>query len=497
MRRLSKSVIAALLVPLVQVALTTATVLSAGLVGGMALSQPAAAADKVYVKSKLASGLEVIGMESHKVPLVTIVLAVKAGGMTESPDINGLTHLWEHMFFKGNKRLPDQEAFNKRIRELGIVFNGDTSAEKVRYYFTLPSAYLEEGLQFMADAIATPLLEQKELEKERRVVLDEYDRSAAQPSFDFRNLQRVLTYGDKGYLRDPLGLRPIIENATRAQLYRIKDEVFVPSNSALLVSGDFKPAALHGLVEKYFAAWQNPENWQPVRAPAFPKFTQSASFVMTRPNVQNAMVQTSYEGPKARAQPLDSFAADVLVNLLNHKSGKFYKKFVDSGLTYGAGLSYYTQSQAGELEFFAQTEPENAVKVQKMLLAEVTEMLKPDYFSKDQLADVARGLVINHKRELNQPSEFIKDLAFWWAVTGLDYYDDYVESLKKIGFDDVRGFIKTYLVGKPHLDGILLSPEDAKKAALADTATPLVDKYLTMYRTSQATNPATPIPVKK
>ena len=118
-----------------------------------------AAEEKVYVSKKLDSGLEVLGMESHKVPLVTIVLTAKAGAMTETPDINGLTHLWEHMFFKGNKRLTNQEAFNKRIRQLGIVYNGDTSAEKVRYYFTLPSAFLEEGIQFMSDAISTPLLD--------------------------------------------------------------------------------------------------------------------------------------------------------------------------------------------------------------------------------------------------------------------------------------------------------------------------------------------------
>src|SRR5690606_25768199 len=84
----------------------------------------AQAAEKpAYETAKLPTGLEIIALEDHKVPLVTIVLAVKAGAMTETPTTNGLTHLWEHMFFKGNKRIPNQEAFNKRIRELGIVYN--------------------------------------------------------------------------------------------------------------------------------------------------------------------------------------------------------------------------------------------------------------------------------------------------------------------------------------------------------------------------------------
>jgi zinc protease len=170
-----------------------------------------AVTSSVYRSEKLKNGMELVFVEDHKVPLVTIVLSVKAGSMTETPDINGLTHLWEHMFFKGNKTLPNQEAFNRRIRQLGIVYNGDTAAEKVRYFFTLPAAYLDEGLQFMADAIMTPLLDQSELEKERKVVLDEYDRNASQPGFELYKVRRELIYQKLGFLRDPLGVRKIIE----------------------------------------------------------------------------------------------------------------------------------------------------------------------------------------------------------------------------------------------------------------------------------------------
>ena len=74
----------------------------------------------------------------------------------------------------------------------------------------------------MADAISTPLLEPNELERERKVVLDEYDRNASQPGFDLFNIERMLIYGNHEYLRNPLGRRPIIEKATREQLLQIK-----------------------------------------------------------------------------------------------------------------------------------------------------------------------------------------------------------------------------------------------------------------------------------
>src|SRR5262245_7196958 len=65
---------------------------------------------------KLANGLEVIVIENHAVPLVTIEIAVRGGSIVENPEFNGLSHLYEHMFFKGNRVIPNQEAYLKRLR---------------------------------------------------------------------------------------------------------------------------------------------------------------------------------------------------------------------------------------------------------------------------------------------------------------------------------------------------------------------------------------------
>src|ERR1700688_3296696 len=72
----------------------------------------------------LPNGLEVIVAENHALPLVTVEIAVRNGSMTEPPELNGLSHLYEHMFFKGNAVIPDQGAYLARMRELGMEFNG-------------------------------------------------------------------------------------------------------------------------------------------------------------------------------------------------------------------------------------------------------------------------------------------------------------------------------------------------------------------------------------
>ena len=102
---------------------------------------------------KLPNGLDILVLEDNSVPLATIELAVKNGAYTEPPEYNGLSHLYEHMFFKANKDYPSQEDFLDRVSELGIQFNGTTSYELVNYYFTLPKFNVIEGLKFISSCL--------------------------------------------------------------------------------------------------------------------------------------------------------------------------------------------------------------------------------------------------------------------------------------------------------------------------------------------------------
>src|SRR6201985_2272430 len=102
-----------------------------------------------YFWKKLPNGLEVLVIENSKVPLATIEIAVKNGAYTEGPEYSGLSHLFEHMFFKANRDYPTQEVFLKRTQELGALWNGTTNVERVHYYFTLGKDSLKAGLKLM------------------------------------------------------------------------------------------------------------------------------------------------------------------------------------------------------------------------------------------------------------------------------------------------------------------------------------------------------------
>ena len=102
----------------------------------------------------LENGLEVFLEENHLVPLVNIRITFRAGAIVETPDLNGLCHLYEHMLFKGNALFRNQAEFKAALKRLGVGrWNGRTSTEYVTYYITIPSEKDGEGLKFWAYAV--------------------------------------------------------------------------------------------------------------------------------------------------------------------------------------------------------------------------------------------------------------------------------------------------------------------------------------------------------
>ena len=99
------------------------------------------------------NGLEVIVVENHGVPLVTVEITVRNGSFTQTPEYAGLAHMFEHMFFKANDAYPFPDQFMDRGSEMGAVFNASTKEEQVNYYLTLSADSMEAGMKFLVSAL--------------------------------------------------------------------------------------------------------------------------------------------------------------------------------------------------------------------------------------------------------------------------------------------------------------------------------------------------------
>lgn len=418
----------------------------------------------------LKNGLDVIVIENHAVPLVTIEIAVKSGGFVETPEFAGLSHLYEHMFFKGNRAIPNQEAYLKRLRELGAAWNGQTQTERVNYFFTIPSQNLREGTVFMRDALFYPLFQQKELERERVVVLGEFDRNEANPVFHLtREVDRKLWY-QYFSRKNVIGDREVIVTTPREKMQTLKERYYVPNNSALLFSGDVNPEEAYALAEELFAEWKatdDPQKLYPV--PPHPPLKQSSTLAVIQP-VQTTTLQIAWHGPSMLEDTPSTFAADTLSFILQQPTSRFYRNLVDSGLFDFVGLSYFSQVHTGPINVFAQTSPERLDKAHAALMTELSHLTDPDYFTDEQLAFAKSQLEVSEIYGRERPTDFVHTVSFWWSTGGLDYYRDYLDNLRKVSRADIQNYVRRYITGKPSVTGVLISEENKSKVALLKNA---------------------------
>ncbi|MGI8950592.1 MAG: M16 family metallopeptidase [Chitinophagaceae bacterium] len=213
-----------------------------------------------YYWEKLDNGLEVVAIENSKVPLATIEIAVKNGAYTEGPEYSGLSHLFEHMFFKANQDYPTQEKLLKRTQELGAIWNGTTAEERVNYFFTFNKDSLDAGLRFLNACIRFPIYRIEDMQKERLVVDGEFQRGESDPGFQLWIECQKRLWGDLFTRKNPIGDHNIINTATPEKMMIIKNKYYFPNNSILVICGDIKHDEAFALADKIFGNWQSSGN---------------------------------------------------------------------------------------------------------------------------------------------------------------------------------------------------------------------------------------------
>jgi zinc protease len=301
-----------------------------------------------HMTKTLANGLQVIVVEDHAQPLTTVEIAVRTGSMSEPPEYNGLSHLYEHMFFKGNQVIPDQSQWLKKARNLGAQWNGSTNTEFVNYFFTTTSDHFAGVMEFMRDAIVSPKFDPMELEKERVVVTGEMDRNESNPFyFLFHETEKRLFYKYPSR-KDPLGDRQTVLKATVEQLRTIQERYYVPNNSVLLVTGDVKADEVFKMSESLYANWKRHEDpyvkFPLVQHPPLP----SSSVVLVEQPVQTVTGSFNWHGPSVKGSEIPAtYAADLLSYSQGEPSSKMQQALVDSGACVSIGIGWLTQVNVG------------------------------------------------------------------------------------------------------------------------------------------------------
>lgn len=427
--------------------------------------------------TQLSNGLDIFVMENHAAPLVYIEVALKAGAIKQSYETAGLFHLYEHILFKGNSKYKTAEEVQCALRDFGISsWNGSTGDEYVNYYFTIPSNLIEEGLEFWAYALQEPLIDEDELEKEKKVVISEINGDLAMPGKQLSQAINKYLFPKAPWQLDPAGFQENIEKCSRDDLLKIKNTYYTPNNAAIFIGGDVDKNLAVQLVEKYYGKWEAaivPSHTDQLEKP----FTQPKYIVQQDPGMspQTTQIMMIYTGPNSGTDTAATYAADVWGNLLSNPENKFTKRLCKDKNLKLPGPDYlmawyYTKLASGRINFMAAfNHSDNVVDLadyfyKTIAKDEIPQMIKnKNYFSKKEYENIHKaskdGELISHETAKG----FLSELRFWWASAPKDYFFTYHDNLEKITPTDIGNFLQEYVVENHPLIVVKVHPSVYEK----------------------------------
>lgn len=192
-----------------------------------------------YKLTTLKNGLRVITVPTKNSEVVSVAISVSAGADYESKKESGISHFLEHMFFKGTETR-DVKDIRDEIKEMGARHNAYTSSFNTHYYIDSHVKFFSKSLDILSDLFLNSIFPEKEIEKERGVILSEIDRSMDNPpAQSFYNLINLM-YGDQPAGRKVLGSKENIRRFNRDDFIKYRDKHYNLSQTTLTIVGDIK-----------------------------------------------------------------------------------------------------------------------------------------------------------------------------------------------------------------------------------------------------------------
>ena len=411
-----------------------------------------------YSTFKLDNGHTVIIKEVHDNPIVTIDTWIKTGSINENDKNNGVAHFLEHLFFKGTKKYPTGQ-FDRILESKGAVTNAATSKDFTHYYITIPSRYFMTAMELHADMLLHPLIPRKELEKERKVVLEEIAKTQDSTESRLYEQMNEKFYSIHPYKRKVIGTKQVIETIPREEILEFYNQWYRPSNMITVVVGDVNTQDALNMVKKEFVM----EEKEKVKLPDYKmdKNIEKQQEIITKDKVKTGYLMIGFRGVKA-ADKKEQYALDVLATILGDgRSSKLYHVIKDQKqLAYSISSGHSSMKDDSIFYVQANFKPENIDKLKNSIFCEIEKMRQGSFDEQD--IKTAKSII---ERDTYYARESTSNVASELGYTTLlynntDFYDEYIPNIKKVTKNEIVNAAKKYLNPQHSVISIIL-PESA------------------------------------
>jgi len=466
---------------------------------------------KEYV---LKNGLKLLMLEKHDVPVVSLRINYKVGSVDERPGITGVSHLFEHMMFKGTKIFgtrdyqaekplldkedalvakisaekgvgdaadgkkiasleKELEEVRKKLRELvvkdevfslylrhgGSGLNAMTSTDGTFYFCDLPANKLELWAFLESDRMKNLVL--REFYSERDVVMEERRLRTENNPFGLLVEQlNAVTFIAHPYRWPPIGWRSDVQHITKAETSEYFKKYYAPNNAVIVAVGDFRQTDMIKLVEQYFGDVPA----QP--APPKVKTVEPEQKGERRVEVEfesNPYIAISYHIPEI-GHP-DLYALDVLSSLLSDgRTARLYKSLIEEKRIAVMAHAYDQIGKYPDTFTFisAPRAPHTVAEVESALYEEI-EKIKTTPPSDWEIQKIKNQLEAGFIRDLNSTSGLANEIGHFEVLSDWRYINTFMDKIAQVTADDVVRVTKKYLTKNNRTVAILVKKENNNK----------------------------------
>ena len=385
---------------------------------------------KNFHKKVLKNGMTVI-LEKRNLPVVSVAFAVRCGGIHEQEKVKGISHFIEHMLYKGTPTRKTKE-IAEAIEKNGGELNGFTDETITAYWCKMPSQHLKIALDVLGDMVKNPLFDEKEMEKERKVIFEEIKMRKDNPRiYVFDKIHSFLYKGNLSY--NLIGTSESMHSINREKIEKWFKQVYAPNNLILAVVGDANFEDVVNFAEKNFGGEQG----------ALPKFKvelKSKSKVEERIGIDQANLVFAYHVPLSEDDK--NYAAKILTAIM--AGGLSSRLFLE--IREKRNLAYAVKGESNINKDFAYnlvyvgTMKENVEKVKKLILEEFEKLVKD--LTEKELQQAKDQLIGNHQIFREDSYNQMAGLLLHEIDGKAEDFYEFEKKISKVKVEDVKELAK-------------------------------------------------------
>jgi predicted Zn-dependent peptidase len=395
--------------------------------------QPAEEHPRVHQRTTLANGLRIVSEAMPHTRSVSVSIYIAAGSRYETRADAGMSHVLEHMLFKGTKHWPTAQAISEAIDGVGGVLNGATDRELTVYYIKAAAPHFELAAGVLLDMVRRPLFEPAELEKERLVIVEELRSVADSPQQQAEVLLDETVFPDQPLGWDVAGFESTVLAIPRETLLAYLAHQYVPNNIVISVAGNVPHDEVVAFFEREAGDWQrgDPVGWSAAK-PA----TGGPRLALLTKRTEQAHLTLSLPGV-CSTHP-DRYAIDLLSAILGEgmSSRLFMELRERRGLCYDVHTYASKYLDTGTFTVYAGVDPKKAPEALDAILKELARTR--DGIPEDELhraKELSKGRTLLRMEDTRNVSSWIgvQELLFGRVRTA----DEVVEDVEKVTTDDL------------------------------------------------------------